>query len=296
MGPHHPIDEALLARLPTDESVAGDEAYKPSGAKTRLVQEGAVPELLEALAKLEARDNRAETMAPIMTGVGIIAFIAAFVVGFMAQNVSAGIVLAIVGIFGLVAAWAYRTEDVSDRQLAAICTVLSTFAPELRGNRPVSLLADFTGLEKTPATKDGARKIYRHAWLRLELPLADGTMARVQATSSLKRKSRAKRKYTKHKDQVSEELTVHLIPPKGKTLSAQQKVPRPKLAGLNLVRAQVKPRQAIFIFRSRAPLRRIHGRGGWSLAHGGDLLDGHKVVAALIQSYKATATANRGAA
>lgn len=296
MGPHHPIDEELLARLPTDESAAGDEAYKPSSAKLRVVRDGAVPELLEALAKVEARDNRAETMAPIMTGVGVIALIAAFFVGAIAESLPAAVVLIIVGIFALVAAWAYGTEDVSDRQLATICTVLSTFASELRGNRPVSLLADFTGLDKTPATKDGPRKIYRHAWLRLELPLADGTMARVQATSSLKRKSRAKRKYTKHKDQLSEELTVHLIPPKGKTLSTMQAVPRPKLAGLNLVRAQVKPRQAVFVFRSRAPLRRVHGRGGWSLAHGGDLLDGHKVVAALIQSYKATATANRGAA
>jgi len=296
MGPHHPIDEALLERLPTDESAAGDEAHKPCGAKIKVEQQGAVPELLEALARVEERDNRAETMAPLMTGVGIVALIVAVAMGALFANVPAGIVAAIVGVFGLIAAWAYRTEDVSDRQLAAICTVLSTFASELRPKRPVNLAADFTGLEKTPATKDGARKIYRHDWLRLELPLADGTTARIQASSSLKRKSRAKRKYTKHKDQVSDQLTIQLIPPKGKRLSAEGKTPRPQLDGLTLTRAQVKPRQATFTFRSRSPLRRVHGRGGWSLMSAGDLIDGHKVVAAVIQSYKATATAHRGAA
>ena len=131
MRPHHPIDDALLTRLPTKEGSGPDEGKKPSAAKVKLDETGAVPDILEVLATLEERDARVEKMAPVLNGLGVITLFGGIIVGFVVPNVPLGIVLAIRGVLGMVGGAAFRSEDVSDRQLTVICTVLSTFASEL---------------------------------------------------------------------------------------------------------------------------------------------------------------------
>ncbi|MEM6787830.1 MAG: hypothetical protein AAF715_09970 [Myxococcota bacterium] len=294
MGPHHPLDEALLSRLPARGSVDGnDEEKQPLDAKVRLEATGAVPEVLEALANVEVRDRRAERVKPILNGAGVVAGVGTIIAISNKAPLPVWLGVAVVALACFIAGSVFSRADVSDRKLEAMCTLLSTFASELRRGRPVRLEANLSGLTKMPAERDGDRRTYTCDWMHLDLPLADGTRAVVVARSALKRKSRQKRKYTKHKDQLTEQLTVQLIPPKGKSHPAQGSPPRPLVRGLTLMRAELKPRRATFVYRSYAPLRRLKGRYGWSIVMPGDLLDGDKLVAALIQSYRATATANR---
>ncbi|MEM9697118.1 MAG: hypothetical protein AAGA56_31585 [Myxococcota bacterium] len=270
-----------------------DEEKQPLEAKVRVASTGSVPEVLEALARVEARDRRAEKLKPVLYGGGIVGAVGAIIALFLEAPLAVWLGAAVAALLSFLGGIITSRYDVSGRKLEAMYTLLSTFASELRRGRPVRLQANLSGLTKMPAQRDGDRTVYTCDWLHVALPLADGTRALVMARGSLKRKKRRKRKYTKLKDVLAEQLTVQFIPPKGTNYAANASPPRPDVSGFYLTRAEIRPRRALFMFRSRTPRLRRFGRKGWHYGMPGHLLDGNTIVAALIQSYRATATANR---
>lgn len=185
-------------------------------------------------------------------------------------------------------------NDVSDRQLAATCTLLTTLASELRAGEPVSMKINFSGWTRTFPRRSEGRKIYARDWLKLRLPLADGTQASVAIRGVVKRKTRLLRKHVKHTDQLTERLTITFTPPQGATFAIQTEPKVPRVAGLKLVRSEVKARRASFVFRTRVPLRRQRVHGGWALVKPGELLDGETLLSAFRQSHRAAKDATAG--
>jgi hypothetical protein len=295
-----PVDEALLARLPARDAAANK---KPGNSTVTFAAEGYVPQLLERCAELHQKDKTAEKLKVLGWTGAIVGGLGAVIVAFTAASMVAAAILAIVAIACGIMAVVVSAQDIEDRQLEVISGVLTTFAPELRANRPVSVQADFTSLHKT--TPRSSEKLagglfvmnvhayeWRHPWLRLALPLADGSTARLELSTQLKRKTKQKRKYTKITDKLVDQLTVQLLPPKGKSFATGRKTHRPNIPGLTMTRAVAKPNAAAFTFRSPTA-QRYRTRAGWSSA-GTELLFGSaQVVSALIHTYQAVASAQR---
>lgn len=187
--------------------------------------------------------------------------------------------------------------DIDDRKLHVASRLVDALRPELHKKRPVKLWMDFAGYEKS--MKDSSvslfggsgTKLYVKPWLRMSFVLLDGTEVALHARTTCKRKQKAKRKYTKIKDSVVDELNLFVKPPSSVALdpSATPRVhaamggpspiPRPK-------GVKVKPRMVQMSFRW-GPGRRLRGRGGWSSSGLSQLLDGDKALGVVMMGYRA---------
>ncbi|MEZ4442652.1 MAG: hypothetical protein R3B72_26395 [Polyangiaceae bacterium] len=286
--PHFPIDEALLARLPEPKSKG---ELEPVPARAKLAVTASAPEVLAACASLSEWNRRAEQLR-IPTALVALAFLGLAVFGLVENRpplLGVGLVGLALGIVGYV--WLVG-HDVNDLQLGVVVAVIRTFAPELQAGRPVVLTADFTDVTRAPGQGSGSVDVRRHVWLDLTLPLADGSSAELTAERRLKRKSRAKRKYTKLKDTLVDQLTIRLTPPKGKAFPESAKLRRPRVGGLRVARATVTPRHAVFVLQTH-PFGRLFNRLGWQ-GQRGQLLTERQIIHATIQSHRSLAEAVRG--
>lgn len=291
MTQHWPVDEALLDRLPAEGDVA--DKTEPGVCNVKVERSGFAADLLAECAKLHVRDKQAERRSTLSYTVGALLAIGSFI-GFPLERPALAVTGILVGVTFLGLGRFFSSGDLDDRRLAMVSGVLKTFAPELSPKREVSLLADFTSHHLvTPDEDDGHASVRRHRWLTLTLPLMDSTTVRVSVNTQLKRKQRAKRKYTKIKDKITDQITVQLVASKGNAFAEGMQVHEPQIPGLSLSRAVVKPRAATFSYRSPTLLR-TNGRYGWSGASNNDRLGSREVVAAIIHSYKAAAHARRG--
>ena len=185
--------------------------------------------------------------------------------------------------------------DVDDRKLDVVRAILDTLGPEMHLKRPVGINLDFHGYHRSkPVSKNlswgSGTRVFAKRWLHLSFCLLDGTAVAVHATSHVKRKSKAKRKYTKVKDRIVDEIDIYFKLGQGRQLEPDDAAARiraaiPAATGLTIRAVSGKPRGAHVSLRT-APAMRFSGRGGWSQRDLTRLADGPKVVRALIGAYR----------
>lgn len=237
----------------------------------------------EALAALDAKAEKLKVAA-------IIALVMSVLIGFIsfASQTLPGIALAVLlGVGALILYFSMNAEDIEDRKLEIARNLLRILQTELRDGRPSHLSMDFRGYDNHHS--DGV-------WLNLKTVLHDGVGVQLEVSTHHKRKTRAKRKYTKIKDKIWERVTLKLSPPKGKRFdpAAAQRLRRLPVPKMAVRSSKVAPKAATFVYETRRMVR-VRNRYGWQDQNLTDLVDENMSLAALIASYRALATANPSA-
>lgn len=285
-GRHWPIAASLLARLPPHSEPRNFDAM---GAKVPFSGEGSASQWLEYAVRVHHRDERAERIRK-WAGRGGVALI---VVGMMTLPLAgAGAVLLIAGLVLVVFRWRLAKHDIEDRKLELFTSTLVALAPDLHRKRPIVVDLDFSAYSDHLEAR--GEEAFCHGWLSLGLPLADGSQVRVEVTLRVKRKARSKRKYTKVKARMLEQVAVKVAPPRGQCFAARSPFAgQRQLAGLRLSRALVQPGQALFDW-STEPALCVRGRHGWS-RQGSGYVEPSGLIAAIVASYKLAARGRRHA-
>jgi hypothetical protein len=302
VGEHWPVADNLLQALPPPNVELKAE---PLHSDVVLNQEGSLAHILAEVVRLHRADKEAEQKKRTLNIIGIILIVVGFLtvwllVGFL-FFIAAGVVYWIRSKVG--------ATDVEDRKLEIVSGTLRTFGPELKAKRPVKAVAEFAfHARRPPASQQvtgagffeqkAVQEAFAHWWLSMSFTLMDGVTVTADASTHAKRKSMQKRKYTKIKERFHERLSVKLVPPKGKTFDwglQNRSWGQQAFAGVTLERAVVRPRYAVFRYRT-APSLRMQVRAGWNGQQLENQLDSRKVVAAIVNAYKAVASANRAAA
>lgn len=181
--------------------------------------------------------------------------------------------------------------DVEDRKLEVVSTLLENLAPELHPKRRVAVKVDFRAHSKLkPARKEslgwGQKSIaYVHPWLELHFVLRDGTSVSVQVTTHEKRKTKAKRKYTKIKGRAHETIAIqYRFPDKSEPPAAMYR---------SQARQTVGNRQGQELIRNgRKGIARLTGprgtflRGRYQTTNTTQGIDGSWLTKALVQTYR----------
>lgn len=180
-------------------------------------------------------------------------------------------------------------KDVEDRRLDVARHLLDTLRYELDPNSNVVLEMDFSVYSKTRARREGGVTFFEQPWMRLGMVLRDGSALQVSAKTLCKRKSKRKRKYTKHKDQLVEELTLEIRPAKGQSFEpgAQGRIARAlarPLPAAALRRCKIKPRVAELAFATERAVRTEPRTSFLNREH---LLDAEKVLTLTTLGYRA---------
>ncbi len=302
VGEHWPVADQLLRALPPPNVELKAE---PLHSDVVLNQEGTLAHILGHVVHLHRADKEAEQKKRTLNIIGIILIVVGFLtvwllIGFL-FFIAAGVVYWIRSKVG--------ATDVEDRKLEVVSGTLRTFGPELKAKRPIKAVAEFAFHARRPpasqqVTGTGlfeqkvSQEAFAHWWLSMSFALMDGVTVTADASTHAKRKSMQKRKYTKIKERFHERLSVKLVPPKGKTFDSglqNRSWGQQTFAGVTLERAVVRPRYAVFRYRTGQSLR-MQMRGGWNGQQLENQLDSRKVVAAIVNAYKAVASANRAAA
>ncbi len=195
-----------------------------------------------------------------------------------------------------------ENQDLDDRKLHTASKLLQTLGPELKRSKPIALQMDFGGYEKAiPLQEEGnwSQKnfVWKKPWLKMSFVLLDGSTVGLEASSSVKRKEISKRKWTKKKDKIIEDLIVTIKPPKGRSLS-----PAPleqRLRGvfqdkpLLVKRVQLKPQLVTIHFQTPRVVRQLTRYEGWVGEGLAALVDGDTALMAVISSYRALQSAGQ---
>lgn len=278
-------EHRALAPLARDEKVV--LGVEPQHAELVYERTAPVESHLAELGELFLHDKRVERKRRILH---IVMWVVG-VPGFLFFTPSFGL-----SMLPLLGFWLWRRKlasgDLEDRRLHAARFVLETLAPELKP-RPLAVRVDFGGYHKAPPRLDASRgsggPSYERKWLSLQLPLLDGSAVSVEASTRLKRKERRKRKYTKVKERLVDELDIELRRPRGAPVTVSVDELRQRFSGqhaLLLTGCRVTERGASLSFRTPTALRQ-RLRPGWSGKNLEALLDGRKVLAAIIASHAA---------
>ena len=103
----------------------------------------------------------------------------------------------LVALIVLVARWwvVARRQDLDDRKLNTVGKALSILRADIPRDVPVGLTVDLRGYKAggTIAGRKGNVTLYRHQWLTLSVPLADGNTITLAITDRVKRKAKRKR-------------------------------------------------------------------------------------------------------
>jgi hypothetical protein len=303
VGDHWPVAPELLARLPVSPPKL--EA-QPCESAVVLNLQGSLPQILTKVADLNQADKLAEQRKKTL---GVWAVVALIVGIFTLPLFFAGLPVIVLAVVLFWQRSRLGAPDLEDRKLEVVSGTLVAFGPELRANKPVKAVAEFAAVhQRAPVNRSvtgtgfleskATQETFAHWWLSLEFTLSDGVTVTVDGSTHAKRKSLAKRKYTKVKERTFERLNVRLSPAKGQAFSApaQNRVWGPqRFAGLTLARVTVRPNCALFRYHTQ-PATRSRTRAGWGGSGVEGMLVSTRVVAAVINSYKAVASANRAAA
>ncbi|MCA9654632.1 MAG: hypothetical protein H6712_10060 [Myxococcales bacterium] len=254
-----------------------DPTARPRDSKKRLVASGPPAQVKARYATLHASDKTAELVRKVTLYLAIALGVVSFV-GLVGESMWVfGIALAAVVVVVAVR-MSFASADIEDRKLEMARTLVETFEPELRPGRPIEVEIDFRGYWRYQPGQ---------AWLSLKMTLANGVVAQVSALDRCKRKSKAKRKYTKIKDKITSSLVVRFTPPKGQRLEGglQVRGKRMSVGPLTMRSAKITPRAAVFVF-STGTIVRVRDRSGWREgAYVGHMPKGKHAVKALIAAY-----------
>ncbi|MCA9553047.1 MAG: hypothetical protein KC933_23625 [Myxococcales bacterium] len=285
------VPQLVDSPAPPHASIVVQESLPPEAMLERCVA------LHTADKTAEARKKRFTTLGAIAGGATVLSFFAAGITETPALFGLVAVFLALaIGLF--IARGVFGAADIDDRRLHVVRTLVEVLKEDMKRQAPVQLWLDFGGYHRTRAEGRGTgmfrstgQLTYQRPWLRMTFTLADGSQVAVHASTTCKRKERSKRKYTKIKDRIVDELSVFVRPPRGQSFDpsaqARARAAMPTRLPLRCTAVRVKPRQAELAFRSH-PGTRLRGRGGWT-ANVGGLLDGKKALEAVMASYRASA-------
>jgi len=190
-------------------------------------------------------------------------------------------------------------KDVEDRRLDVARHLLETLKGEIKAGTQVILEMDFRRYDQANAPPKGA---FSQQWLRMALVLRNGAALQVSAVTHCKRKSRRKRKYTKHKDKLREALTLDIRPAKGASFNPAQSqriaqaLAKP-LPQAQLRRCQLKPKTAQVSFMTAEAVHMSPaGRFANPFTNRQALLDAHKVLTLTTMGFRAVTQSSARAA
>jgi hypothetical protein len=197
----------------------------------------------------------------------VVGVVASLINGFVAGAVIAGGLL-FVGIFFAVA-WLrkysfHRKTDVENKRYELAGELLRYLGVDIKPESEVELRIDFHNYYNTAYRTErvGNSSTYQLPWLSMSGKFADGNRFEFSAELKVKRKEKPKRKYTKVKEDATQELTLELAlrnPPADSALSDHLlTVPPPPL---DRYRAQVHGGKLI-LRASTGKRRTMTGRGG----------------------------------
>lgn len=291
---------------------AGHLVYSDTPQHAPVVYRETLPvaQQLERLHQLHHKDKSTEKRVKVLgwSAVGCVLFaIASFVLAAVTHvdELLVGIAAVPLIVPILIVRAIFKRSDIDDRKLHAARRLLEVIAGDLKPGSTVALKIDFGGYDRLkPVSKEGgwfssvkSYQFVKRDWLDLRFTLADGTRVKVTASTHTKRKTKAKRKYTKVKDKISERLNLILTAPKGRTLNpSTAHALRQRLSGgrTRVTTCKVKPKAAMIGF-AFGVASRYRGRAGWS-SHGlSSLVDGDATLMAVLKSYKATALLQKAA-
>lgn len=190
-------------------------------------------------------------------------------------------------------------RDVEDRRLNVARHLLRTLETEVNPGANVVLEMDFRGYDKGSKT---TANTFRQQWMRLAVVLKNGAALQITAITHCKRKSKRKRKYTKLKDKLREELTLDIQPAKGAPFQASQtqrvaKVLAQPVPMTKLRRCRLRPRAAQITFLTEVAVHtQPAGRVGVPFSNRQAFLDAEKVLTLTTMGYRAAAHATGPAA
>lgn len=173
--------------------------------------------LLARLRFAAAADRKAQRWARIFGGLTIV-LIVAFIgacnvladgVGLPLKLVAIGAMIVLVAV--VARAWRrYRRRDLDDRKLQTVQKVLGILRADIPKDAPVALMVDLRGYKAggKEVGRKGPVTLYRHPWLDLTVPLADGNTITLEVIDRVKRK--AKRKKTSEQCRCDVDLELRL--------------------------------------------------------------------------------------
>jgi len=253
--------------------------------------------LLARLRLAAAADRKAQRWARIfgvLTIVMIVGVIGACnvladAVGLPLKLVALGALIILVAV-GTRAWRRYRRLDLDDRKLQTVQKVLGILRADISKDAPVALMVDLRGYKAggKEVGRKGQVTLYRHAWLDLTVPLADGNTITLEVTDRVKRK--AKRKKTREQCRCEVDLGLRLDKRYGdasKVVRRLQRLVVPKPLGMVTVRAgrvtDGRTRRLSASFSTPVSLSEAQ------------LVDGDALLAAVRWAYTGLAAAPRGA-
>jgi hypothetical protein len=203
--------------------------------------------LLARLRLASAADRKAQRWARIFLGLTIVMIVASIgacnllvdAAGLPLRLVAIGVMIVLVAV--VARAWLrYRRLDLDDRKLQTVQKVLGILRADIPKDAPVALTVDLRGYKAggKEVGRKGPVTLYRHPWLDLTVPLADGNTITLEVTDRVKRK--AKRKKTREQCRSDVDLGLRLDKRYGDASEAVGRLRRlvvPKSLGMVTVQA-----------------------------------------------------------
>lgn len=229
--------------------------------------------------------------------VGIVSFVVLDEVGRLGFAVMGGAAALIgVAIYAGIQHSRWEAKDLDNERLALVRELLVRLSPDFSDKKPLELTLRHGdpfqwGAPPHPPPPKGAPDDSREdTWLELKGRMTDSSLFVFSVTESVKRKSKAKRKYTKIKDRSTCDLSLVLrVPeelyPAAELLEALNSQPLARLPGLRLHAIRVENAVVRAKFET-APLVRTKGRGGsLSVTNEQHKLDIEKLIATFALIY-----------
>lgn len=261
-------------------------AFKPEHANVQIKISKPATEAIAEIEELNRADKRAEAtkakIKPWLWVLGLGGFFGGFIMLFP-------FLLLIPFAFLALKYSRANAHDLDDRRLEVPLQLLRTLVGELSPKANVVLDLDFRGYTKVKKESADGASVYNQEWMRMGLVLSNGGAMQISARTLCKRKSKRKRKYTKHKDKLREELALEIRPPKGTPFNEAQtqrvaNALKSPIAQTELRRCRVRPRAAEVTFVTGVA---VHVEPGTGTQNGEALLDAQKVLALTTLGYRA---------
>ncbi len=208
--------------------VRDDVAALPVDFRQTLVYQtiGSPAQIQQDLLGLQSLDREAERKRVIWTMLTIAS--AAFTVFCLLKLILSGVpdplvsTCLVLGVAGTVATGImsakYRRLDLDNRRYRLTREVMRYLAADMMPGRMLDIKIDFNSYQNQRYQTGGssAGTLYAVPWLAMKGTLADGNRFRLSVTQIVKRKSRAKRKYTKVREAFREKIQLAIRPRRGR--------------------------------------------------------------------------------
>jgi len=192
-------------------------------AKLKVMESGAVNDLMPKLLKLKEYDADVERKRKKWSWIsiisGILIFVGLMAVG-MTQIMPLLVLPAIAGpvfVFAIITYIINARRDLDNRKLDTAKTFVEMIGQDVPPERNLALFIDFGDYQSAGKmlSKEGGmfsvrEMTYEHPWFKCGGVLYDGNRFELEVVQCVKRKEKPKRKYTKVKEKIVEKATLSL--------------------------------------------------------------------------------------